>query len=69
VLKSLDVVLDIMSATCAMAVMFFIPALFLLKGMSHSAYATWWQLLAQAFIIVGGAVAVVSMSDVVRSLS
>jgi amino acid permease len=69
VLTSLDIVLDIMSATCAMAVMFFIPALFVLKGMGQSKDALKWQTLAQVMIIVGAGVAVVSLSDVIKSLA
>merc|ERR1719160_1857818 len=68
-LNSLDIVLDIMSGTCAMAVIFFIPALFLLKGMKGSKYAQWWQALAQIFIVIGAILAVVSWSNVIQSLS
>lgn len=69
VLKSLAIVLDIMSATCAMAVMFFIPGLFLIKGMKHSEYYRVWQVMGLVFIAVGGFVAVVSLKDVYESLS
>jgi amino acid permease len=67
-LSSLAIVLDIMSATCAMAVMFFIPALFLFTVMKQSKFYRGWQGLACVFIAVGASVAVVSFSDVVQSL-
>jgi len=68
-LTSLAIVLDIMSATCAMAVMFFIPALFLFKCMGQSKNALWWKVLAQVMIINGAGVAVVSLTDVIRSMA
>jgi amino acid permease len=63
-LKSLAIVLDIMSATCAMAVMFFIPGLFLIKGMKESQSYGKWKALAYVFFCVGGSIAVVSLWDV-----
>jgi amino acid permease len=64
-LTSLDVVLDIMSATCAMAVMFFIPGLFLIKGKMSAS----WQVLAWSMIAVGASLAVVSTGDTIVKLS
>jgi amino acid permease len=66
VLNSLATVLDIMSATCAMAVMFFMPALFLFKGKSQFE-SKGWQYLASAFMVVGASVAVVSTYAVIES--
>lgn len=68
-LTDLTIVLDIMSATCAMAVMFFIPGLFLIKGMKQSPNYCSWSVLAYVFIAVGGFVAVVSLHDVYLALS
>jgi hypothetical protein len=68
-LNSLPIVLDVMSATCAMAVMFFIPALFLLTVMKNSEFYRRWEVLACVFIVFGASLAVVSLIDVVQSLS
>jgi amino acid permease len=68
-LNSLAIVLDIMSGTCAMTVMFFIPAMFLLTVMKHSAFYRGWQVLAYIFFAVGVSIAVVSLIDVFESLS
>lgn len=68
-LNSLAIVLDIMSATCAMAVMFFIPGLFLLKGMKQSEFYRQWKVLAYVFIAVGGSLALVSTRDVIHSFA
>jgi amino acid permease len=63
-LKSLVVVLDIMSATCAMAVMFYIPGLFLFKCMNKSPYYTAWKCLACVFFCVGACLTVVSLHNI-----
>jgi len=68
-LNDLSIVLDIMSATCAMAVMFFIPGLFLLKGMKQSEYYRQWKMLAYVFMAVGGSLALVSTRDVIHSFA
>jgi amino acid permease len=65
-LTSLDVVLDIMSATCAMAVMFFMPGLFFLKGQKN--ITSGWRTLSYAFMVIGASMACVSMCDVVANL-
>jgi amino acid permease len=64
-LKSLVVVLDIMSATCAMAVMFYIPGLFLFKCMKQSQYYGAWKCLACVFFIVGACLTVVSLHNII----
>eukprot|EP00747_Dinoflagellata_sp_TGD_P153668 gnl/TRDRNA2_/TRDRNA2_177417_c2_seq16.p1 gnl/TRDRNA2_/TRDRNA2_177417_c2~~gnl/TRDRNA2_/TRDRNA2_177417_c2_seq16.p1 ORF type:complete len:433 (+),score=58.39 gnl/TRDRNA2_/TRDRNA2_177417_c2_seq16:48-1301(+) len=64
-ITSLDVVLDLMSATCAMAVMFFVPGLFFLKRRSLSEVTLGWRLLALIFMVIGFCLAVVSMGDIV----
>jgi len=69
VLTSLDVVLDIMSATCAMAVMFILPGLFFLTGERLPQATYRWQVCACAFIVIGAAMAIVSAGDVVSKLS
>jgi amino acid permease len=69
VLTSLDVVLDIMSATCAMAVMFILPGLFFLTGERLPQATYRWQMCACAFIVIGTAMAIVSAGDVVSKLS
>jgi amino acid permease len=63
-IRSLAVGLDIMSATCAMAVMFFMPGLFLLKGQSSECPR--WSALARAFMGIGAVLSVVSAADVVK---
>lgn len=63
-IRSLAVALDIMSATCAMAVMFFMPGLFLLKGQSSECPR--WSALARAFMGIGIVLTVVSTGAVVK---
>jgi amino acid permease len=63
-IRSLAVALDIMSAACAMPVMFWMPGLFfLLKGQSHS---LGWRVLAYVFMAIGVVLAAVSIGDVFK---
>eukprot|EP00746_Dinoflagellata_sp_MGD_P003554 gnl/MRDRNA2_/MRDRNA2_106896_c0_seq1.p1 gnl/MRDRNA2_/MRDRNA2_106896_c0~~gnl/MRDRNA2_/MRDRNA2_106896_c0_seq1.p1 ORF type:complete len:486 (+),score=75.53 gnl/MRDRNA2_/MRDRNA2_106896_c0_seq1:99-1556(+) len=63
-IRSLAVGLDIMSATCAMAVMFFMPGMFLLRGQGSE--SSRWSALARAFIGIGTVLSVVSAAAVVK---
>jgi len=64
-LKSLVIVLDIMSATCAMAVMFYIPGLFLIKCMKNSKNYGAWKALAYVFFVVGACITAVSVHNII----
>jgi len=68
VLTSLDLVLDVMSATCAMATLFFMPGLFFLKGKNASQFSSGWQVVARVFIVTGAVVALVAANNVVQKL-
>jgi len=63
-IRSLAIGLDIMSATCAMAVMFFMPGLFLLS--SQKSQCPRWSALARGFIAIGAVLSVVSAAAVVK---
>jgi len=68
-LKGLDVAFDIMAATGGMAIIFFMPGSFILKGQRTSKFTLGWLVLARALIAIGAVMVVVSVGDVIYQVS